>query len=52
MCTVLQESEDVVDVIAKSDARMAALDCKNAQANQIVWVACMVLRVIFGTLTT
>ena len=49
--TGLQGSEDVGAAIAVYDVEMAALDSRNTQADQIVWVAIVVLWVIIGILT-
>ena len=50
--TGLQGSEDVGAAITTSDADKDALNGRKAQADQIFWVARVVLRVIAGLLTT
>ena len=50
--TELQGPEDVGDAIVASDADVAALDGRNAQADQIVWEACVILWILVGSLTT
>ena len=52
MWTVLQRAEDIGEVIAVSDADMAALDGENFTVDQIVRAAPVVLRVLVGPLIT